>query len=69
VILAEFYETVEKKKFFVSKAELNREGFHTRYYTTLQENSKGKVYHYVYNFGWMDFSESEIMVVRLTKPK
>ena len=69
MILAEFYEAIEKKKFFVSKAELNKAGFHTQYFTTVQANSKGKMYHYIYNFGWMDFSESEIMVVRLAKPK
>ncbi|NND32768.1 MAG: DUF2116 family Zn-ribbon domain-containing protein [Saprospiraceae bacterium] len=69
VILEEIYETIGKKKFFVTKAELNKAGFHTRYFTTMQKNSKGKIYFYVYNYGWMDFSESDIMIIRLSKAK
>jgi len=69
VILTELYEGIGKKKFFVSKADLNRNGFHTKYFTTCDTNKEGKTYYYVYNFGWMEFSESDVMVVRLSKSK
>jgi len=63
------YEAIGKKKFFVSKAELNRSGFHTKYFTTSDKNKEGKIYNYIYNFGWMEFSESDLMIVRLSKSK
>lgn len=69
VLLKELHDQIGKKKIFVSKADLNRAGFHTQYYTTSQENTKGKMYFYVYNFGWMDFSEKQLMVIHLNKSK
>ncbi len=69
VLLSELHERAGKRKFYVSKAELNKAGFHTKYYTTSQTNKQGKTYYYVYNYGWMDFSESDLMIVRLAKSK
>ena len=69
IILTEYYEITGTRKFFVSKAELNKAGFHINYFTTIHTNAKGKTYYYVYNFGWMEFSETEMMVVRLSRPK
>ena len=69
VILSEFYEIARKKKFFISKAELNKAGFHGKYFTTIHTNSRGKTYYYVYNYGWMEFSENEMMIVRLSRPR
>ena len=69
VILSEYYELARKKKFFISKAELNKAGFHSKYFTTIHTNARGKTYYYVYNFGWMEFSEKEMMIVRLNKSR
>ena len=69
VILQELYESIEKKKFFVAKSKLTQLGFKFNYYTTTHVNKEGKLYKYVYNFGWMDFSEKELMVLHLNKPK
>ncbi|MDH3651691.1 MAG: hypothetical protein OEQ53_18550 [Saprospiraceae bacterium] len=69
VILTELYEEIGKKKFFVSRAILNKAGFHTKYFTSYGVNSKGKVYYYLYDYGWMEFSEKELMVLKLAKPK
>ncbi len=69
VILTELYEEIGKKKFFVSRAKLNKSGFHTRYFTSYELNSKGKAYRYIYDFGWMEFSDKELMVIKLAKPK
>ena len=67
VILKEHFDQIGKRKFFLSKAELNKAGFHTQYYTTTKMNSKGKLYYYVYNFGWMDFSDKQMMVIKMEK--
>jgi len=68
-ILSEFYRSVGRKKFFVELAKLNRKGFHLNYYTTSALNIEHKQYYYVYDFGWMQFSEKEVLVVKLNKPK
>ncbi len=69
VVLRELADEIGKRKFFVSKARLNKSGFHTKYYTTSQKNKEGKIYYYIYNFGWMDFSDKEMMVVQMRKSK
>ena len=48
---------------------LQQAGFHTKYATTRQINSRGKEYNYVYNYGWMMFTDKEVMVVRLKNSK
>lgn len=68
-ILSEYHAAIGKKKFFVSLAQLNRQGFHPNYYTTSAENSQQKKYFYVYDFGWMMFTDKEVMVIKLDKPK
>lgn len=68
-ILSELHNKVGKKKFFVEIAELNRKGFHLNYFTTCITNTKQKQYFYVYDFAWMEFSEKEVMVVKLQTPK
>lgn len=69
VILTEVYEEIGKSKFFIPLTRLLDAGFHTNYYTTRQINSKEKEYFYVYNYGWMMFSDKEVMVIRLKSPK
>lgn len=69
VILTEIYEEVGKRKFFVPMSRLQKAGFHTKYMTTHQINAKGKEYHYIYNYGWMMFTDKEVMIVRLASSK
>ncbi len=69
VVLQEQYELAGIKKFYVEKNKLQKDGFKPNYYTTSLTNSKNKVYYYIYNFGWMDFSNKQLMVIRLSKPK
>ena len=38
--------------------------FRFKYHTHTHVNSKGKTMHYVYNLGWMDFSDDEVLIVR-----
>ncbi len=69
VVLSELYEEIGRKKFFIPVERLNKAGFHLNYYTTSNTNKKGKTYYYIYDFGWMQFSEKEMMIVKLAKPK
>ena len=69
VILQELYEEAGTKKFFIPKWKLAKVGFKFEYHTTCQTNKQGKTYHYIYNYGWMDFSEKEFMIVRQSKAK
>lgn len=38
--------------------------FRFKYHTHTHTNSKGKVMHYIYNLGWMEFSDDEVLIVR-----
>jgi hypothetical protein len=52
------------RKKTILRSELVRKKFQFKYLTHFNINSKGKMYHYVYDFGWMEFSDDEILIVR-----
>jgi hypothetical protein len=68
-ILSEYHTSIGKRKFFVELSTLCSQGFHPEYYTTSAENSQKKMYFFVYDFGWMMFTDKEVMVIKLDKPK
>jgi predicted nucleic acid-binding Zn ribbon protein len=43
---------------------LDKKKFNFKYITHFQTNKQGKVYYYVYDFAWMEFSNDEILIVR-----
>ena len=43
---------------------LEKKNFKFKYHTHYQINSKNKMYHYVYDLAWMEFSDDEILIVR-----
>ncbi|MEL6389739.1 MAG: hypothetical protein AAFQ02_06230 [Bacteroidota bacterium] len=45
-------------------AALEDKKFNFNYLTHYKVNSKGKTYHYVYEFGWMSFSDDSVLLVR-----
>ncbi|WP_142783758.1 LIM domain-containing protein [Changchengzhania lutea] len=51
----------------VERMVLEKNHFVFKYHTHLHTNSKGKIYHYVYDFAWMEFSNDDILIVRKTK--
>ena len=55
---------VQKK---VPRMVLVEKKFKFKYITHYHINSKGKTMHYVYDFGWMDFSDDEVLIVRNKK--
>tara|TARA_B110000114_G_C14841332_1_gene296797 strand:+ start:62 stop:415 length:354 start_codon:yes stop_codon:yes gene_type:complete len=38
--------------------------FRFKYHTHSQINSKGKIFNYIYDLAWMEFSDDEILIVR-----
>ncbi|MDB9882569.1 hypothetical protein OAD66_05490 [Bacteroidia bacterium] len=38
--------------------------FRFKYHTHTAINSKGKIFHYVYDLAWMEFSDDELLIVR-----
>lgn len=68
VVLKEAHELARKRKFYADLDKLQKEGFRPEYYTTSRVNANGKVYRYVYEYGWMQFSEKALLVIKLDKP-
>ena len=54
----------QKSKIMLPRIVLDQAGFRFNYFTGTYTNNKGKVYYYVYDFAWMEFSTQEIMIVR-----
>lgn len=54
-----------KKK--VLRSELVSKKFQFNFLTHYNINSQGKMYHHVYDFAWMEFSDDEILIVRQRK--
>lgn len=53
--------TVQKK---IKRILLEQKNFHFKYITHYNINSKGKMYHHVYDFAWMEFSDDEVLIIR-----
>lgn len=56
--------TIQKK---VNRIILEQKKFRFNYLTHFHINSKGKTYHWVYDFAWMSFSDDEIYILRKRK--
>ena len=52
------------KKLTLPRLDLSEAGFDFNYFTGTYTNSQGKLYHYIYDFAWMEFSTQEVMIVR-----
>ncbi len=56
--------SAKSKKIKIPKLILDRAGFNFGYFTGIYLNTKGKTYHYVYDFAWMKFSDQEVLIVK-----
>lgn len=63
-ILSRLFENEKKSKLKLPKIILTKLGFNFNHITGYYTNRQGKVYHYVYDFAWMEFSNQEILLVR-----
>lgn len=48
----------------VNRLLLEKKKFRFNYFTGSTTNSHGKLYHYVYDFAWMSFSDQEVLIIR-----
>ncbi len=53
--------TFQKK---IKRVVLAKKKFNFKYITHFHINSKGKMYHHLYDFAWMEFSDDEVLIVR-----
>jgi hypothetical protein len=62
-ILLEFIGK-NKTQVKVYRNSLADKKFRFKYHTHTHVNSKGKIFHYIYDLAWMEFSDDEILIVR-----
>ena len=53
------------EKRMVNRKVLESKKFTFKYHTHFHINSQGKIYYYVYDFSWMEFSDDQIMINRV----
>ncbi|MFT4646708.1 MAG: hypothetical protein ACI8ZX_003140 [Planctomycetota bacterium] len=58
-------EILGKKKvqIKVNRIVLSKKKFHFKYHTHFQVNKSGKMYYYLYDMAWMEFSDDEILII------
>lgn len=55
-----------KSQIKVYRNLLEKKKFRFMYHTHYHINSNGKMFHYIYDLAWMEFSDDEILIVRKT---
>ena len=65
ILLEIMGKNAQQKK--VNRLLLEKKKFRFNYFTRTYLNSRGKIYHYVYDFAWMEFSDREILIRRFVK--
>lgn len=66
-ILMEFCTIEAQTKYnqwMLNRKDLAKKGFQFDYFTGSYFNKQGKLYQYVYNFAWMEFSTQEILIIK-----
>jgi len=48
----------------IKRIVLEKKNFHFKYITHFHINKSGKMYHHVYDFAWMEFSDDEVLIIR-----
>jgi len=63
-ILESIFTDEKKDKLMVPRILLDKMGFHYSYCTGIYINNRKKLYRYVYNYAWMEFSDQKLMLIR-----
>lgn len=66
-ILIELSEEASSKKFVTPRNRLVRKGFSFNHFTSLSMNKEGKTYRHIYDYAWMEFSTTDVLVVHRTR--
>ena len=63
------YEILDDKKAQVkiSRLILDKKKFNFKYHTHFNATAKGRIYYYVYDLAWVEFSDDEVLVVNKKK--
>jgi hypothetical protein len=64
-ILATLMGDATKETF--DKLVLTRTGFKYEFMTGIYTNKEGKMYKYIYDYAWLDFSDQKILIVKKSK--
>ena len=48
----------------IKRLTLFRKKFNFKYITHFNVNKQGKMYHHIYDFAWMEFSDDEVLIIR-----
>jgi len=54
----------KRKQLKINRLVLEQSNFKFKYHTHTHVNKVGKTMHCIYDFGWMEFSDNQILVVR-----
>lgn len=53
-----------KTQIKIKRTLLEQKKFRFKYHTHFHTNSSGKIYHFIYDIAWMEFSDDEILIVK-----
>ncbi len=53
-----------KTQIKVNRLVLDKKKFNFKYHTHIIRNSRGKLFFYVYDLAWMEFSDNEVLIVK-----
>lgn len=53
-----------KSQIKIYRTLLEQKKFRFKYHTHFHINSKAKMFHYIYDIAWMEFSDDEILIIR-----
>jgi predicted nucleic acid-binding Zn ribbon protein len=62
ILLELLGKNLNRKK--VNRLILEQKKFRFKYLTHFHANKEGKIYHWVYDFAWMSFSDDSILIIR-----
>lgn len=48
----------------VKRMVLDKKKFNFKYHTHVTRNSRGKLYFYLYDHAWMEFSDNEVLIIK-----
>jgi predicted nucleic acid-binding Zn ribbon protein/YHS domain-containing protein len=48
----------------LQRIKLDKKKFNFKYHTHYNVNSEGKTYFFVYDIGWMQFSDNEVLIIK-----
>ena len=63
-ILIELHEEAGSHKFISPRNRLIRKGFSFKHFTSMSQNKEGKVYWHLYDYAWMEFSTTDILILK-----